>query len=56
MVIALLNPVFSAFLCAQETKDADPLKIALLPILDTFPYYVAEANQRTGTRSIDAVR
>jgi NitT/TauT family transport system substrate-binding protein len=43
MVIALLNPVFSAFLCAQETKDADPLKIALLPILDTFPYYVAEA-------------
>lgn len=42
-VLATLNLGFSAFLFAQNTKDADPLKIALLPILDTFPYYVAEA-------------
>jgi NitT/TauT family transport system substrate-binding protein len=42
-VLATLNLGFSAFLYAQETKDADPLKIALLPILDAFPYYVAEA-------------
>jgi NitT/TauT family transport system substrate-binding protein len=42
-VLATINVGFSAFLCAQEKKDADPLKIALLPILDSFPYYVAEA-------------
>ena len=28
---------------AQQGKNADPLKIALLPILDVFPFYVAEA-------------
>ena len=43
VVVATLHPVCSAFLFAQETKDTDPLKIALLPILDTFPYYVAKA-------------
>jgi len=42
-VIATLHPGFSASVCAQETKDAGLLKIALLPILDTFPYYVAQA-------------
>ena len=41
-VLTTINLGLSAFLCAQETKDADSLKIALLPILDTFPYYVAE--------------
>ena len=41
-ILAIVNLGFSAFLCAQETKDIDPLKIALLPILDTFPFYVAQ--------------
>jgi len=42
LIIALIVPGYAACLHAQETKAADPLKIALLPIIDAFPYYVAE--------------
>jgi NitT/TauT family transport system substrate-binding protein len=54
VIFATLNLGFSAFLSAQETKDADPLKIALLPILDTFPYHVAEAKGYFRTYGVNA--
>ena len=34
---------FSIGLSAQEDSAKKSLKVALLPILDTFPFYVAEA-------------
>ena len=34
---------FHSTLCAQEREKTEPLKVALLPILDAFPFYVAES-------------
>ena len=42
--IWLVAGCFSLKLQAQTTNQIASLKVALLPILDAFPYYVAEAN------------
>jgi NitT/TauT family transport system substrate-binding protein len=34
---------FNSGICAQQGKKNESLKVALLPILDVFPYYVAES-------------
>ncbi len=39
----MITAGFSMGLCAQGNSEKNSLKIALLPILDTFPFYVAEA-------------
>ena len=39
----MIMAVFPIGLFAQEARSQNLLKIALLPILDTFPYYVAQA-------------
>ena len=43
MIVILLMADFSMGLCAQGDLEKKSLKVALLPILDTFPFYVAEA-------------
>ncbi len=43
LVVLMVMTGFSMDLCAQENSEKNSLKVALLPILDTFPFYVAEA-------------
>ena len=43
LVVIMLVAGFSIGLSAQEDSAKKSLKVALLPILDTFPFYVAEA-------------
>ena len=44
IIIAIVNSSFFTPLYAQQTTKKGSLKIALLPILDAFPFFVAEAN------------
>ena len=44
ILIAVVAGGFPLKLQAQTTNQLAPLKVALLPILDALPYYVAEAN------------
>jgi NitT/TauT family transport system substrate-binding protein len=44
ILILLIAAWFPLKLQAQTTNQIASLKVALLPILDAFPYYVAEAN------------
>ncbi len=43
LMVLMIMAGFPIGLFAQEARSQNSLKIALLPILDTFPYYVAEA-------------
>ena len=43
LIVLMLTAGFSGGFCAQGNSSKKSLKVALLPILDTFPYYVAEA-------------
>ncbi len=43
LIMTLVWPVCTNNLNAQQAEKSTVLKVALLPILDTFPYYVAEA-------------
>ncbi len=43
IIIAIVNSSFTAASFAQTSKSDKLLKIALLPILDVFPFYVAHA-------------
>jgi NitT/TauT family transport system substrate-binding protein len=43
LIVGLLIMIGSTHLCAQEDSSARSLKIALLPILDTLPFHVAQA-------------
>ena len=44
IIIAIVNSSFFVPIYAQQILEKDSLKVALLPILDAFPFYVAEAN------------
>jgi NitT/TauT family transport system substrate-binding protein len=43
LIVLMMAAGFSMGLCAQGDLAKKSLKVALLPILDTFPFYVAEA-------------
>ncbi len=43
LTVLMIMAGFSMGLCAQGDSAKKSLKVALLPILDTFPFYVAEA-------------
>lgn len=43
LLVAILFFIEPALVGAQQTSNRRPFKIALLPILDALPYYVAEA-------------
>ena len=43
IIITIVNGSWLASALAEDTQKAASLKIALLPIVDVFPYYVAEA-------------
>jgi NitT/TauT family transport system substrate-binding protein len=42
-IISITMAGFHSEIGAQQDQKAEPLKIALLPILDVFPFYVAES-------------
>ena len=44
LIVLMIMAGFSTGLFAQEDKSTNSLKVALLPILDTFPFHVAQAN------------
>lgn len=43
LVVVLLIAGLPSSLCAQNAESDNSLKVALLPILDTFPFHVAQA-------------
>ena len=43
LIVLVISAGFSTGLFAQEDSSANSLKVALLPILDTFPFHVAQA-------------
>ena len=43
LIVLMILAGFSTGLFAQEDKSDNSLKVALLPILDTFPFHVAQA-------------
>ena len=43
LIILISIAGFHSEIGAQQSKKAEPLKVALLPILDVFPFYVAES-------------
>jgi len=43
LIVLMIMAGFSTGLFAQEDKSTNALKVALLPILDTFPFHVAQA-------------
>ena len=43
IIVAIVNSSFLTPICARQTAKKGSLKIALLPILDAFPFFVAEA-------------
>ena len=43
LIVLIILSVFQSEINAQQGKKAESLKVALLPILDAFPFYVAES-------------
>jgi ABC-type nitrate/sulfonate/bicarbonate transport system substrate-binding protein len=56
ILILLIAAWFPLKLQAQTTNQIASLKVALLPILDTFPYYVAEAKGYFEAYALNVIR
>ena len=52
LMVLLIGAGFATDLCAQEDQSVNSLKVALLPILDTLPFHVAQANGYFNSRGI----